>query len=78
MWSISKDWKTGYVIESGPAEKFIHNKRSTRLSGPQLEIKNQILAYRWIFRKNPRKLEKILWAIHIKYDIIDYGVTMDF
>ena len=48
------------MIEAGPTGKFIQNKRSTRLSGPQLEIKNQILAYRWIFRKDPRKLEKIL------------------
>ena len=33
------------------------------MNGPQLKIKNQIMAYRWIFRKDPLKLEKILCAI---------------
>ena len=30
------------------------------MSGPQLKIKNQIMAYRWTFRKDPLKLENIL------------------
>ena len=34
------------------------------MSGPQLEIKNQIMACRWTFRKDPLELEKILSAIH--------------
>ena len=25
------------------------------MSGPQLKIKNQIMTYRWTFRKNPLK-----------------------
>ena len=66
MWSSSKDWKTGYVIKTGPTETFLQNKRSTRISGPQLKIKNQILAYRWTFGKGPLKLDEILWAIHTK------------
>ena len=40
-------------------------KRSTRISGPQLKVKNQIMAYRWSFGKDSLKLEKLLWAIHI-------------
>ena len=63
MWSTSKNWKTGYVIKTGPTEKFLQNKKSTRISGPQLKIKNQIMAYRLTFEKDPLKLEKILWAI---------------
>ena len=47
--------KQGYLIETEPTEKFIWNNRSTRVSGPQLEIKNQILPHRWIFRKDPLK-----------------------
>ena len=64
MWFASKDWKTGYVLKTGPTEKFLSNKRSTRISRPQLKIKNQIMAYRQTFAKDPLKLEKILWAIH--------------
>ena len=64
MWSTSKDWKTGYVVKTGPTEKFFENKRNTHISGPQLRIKNQIMAYRWTFRIDPLKLENILWAIH--------------
>ena len=60
MWSTSKDWKAGYVINAGPTEKFLWKKRS----GPQLNIQNQIMAYRRTFGKDPLKLEKILWAIH--------------
>ena len=30
------------------------------MSGPQLKIKNQSLAYRWTFKKDSLKLEKIL------------------
>ena len=58
--STSKDGKTGYVGKTGPTEKFLQNKRSTRISGPQLKIKNQIMAYQWAFRKDPLKLEKLL------------------
>ena len=29
MWSTRKDWQTGYVIKTGPTEKFLSNKRST-------------------------------------------------
>ena len=47
------------------------------MSGPQLKIKNQIMAYRWTFRKDPLKLEKICERSTIKYDIIDNGVTMN-
>ena len=34
--------------------------RSTRINGPQLKIKNQIMAYRWTLAKNLKKFEKIL------------------
>ena len=37
------------------------------MSGPQLKTENQIMRYRWTFRKDP-----------LIYDIINYGVTMDF
>ena len=60
MWSISKDRKRDYVIKTGPTEKFLQNKRSTRISGPQLKIENQIMAHRWTFRKDFLKQEKIL------------------
>ena len=30
------------------------------LPGPQLKIKNKIMAYRWSFGKDPQKLQKIL------------------
>ena len=30
------------------------------MSDPQLKTENQIMAYRWTFRKDPLKLEKIL------------------
>ena len=30
------------------------------MRGPQLKIKNQIMAYGWTLRKDPLKLEKIL------------------
>ena len=33
--------KNGYVIKTGPTEKFLENKRSTRISGPQLKIKDK-------------------------------------
>ena len=29
------------------------------MSGPQLTIKNQIMAYRWTFGKDPQILEKV-------------------
>ena len=29
MWSISKDWKTGYVIKTGPTQEKHPYKRST-------------------------------------------------
>ena len=35
-------------------------KSFSEISGSQLKIKNQIMAYRWTFRKDPLKLEKIL------------------
>ena len=35
------------------------------------------MAYRWTFKKDPLKLEKICEGSTIKYDIIDYGVTKD-
>ena len=35
----------------GPTEKFHKNKRCTRIGGPQLKIKNQIMAYHWTFGK---------------------------
>ena len=35
------------------------------------------MAYRWTFRKIPLNLEKFCEQSTIKYDIIDYGVTMD-
>ena len=37
--------ETGYVIKTGPNEKFLQNKISTYISGPHLKIKNQIKAY---------------------------------
>ena len=63
MWctSISKYWKTGFVIKTGPTGEFLWNKRSTLISGPQLNIKNHIMAYRRAFGKDPLELEKILW-----------------
>ena len=64
MWSTSKDLKTGYVIKAGPSENFLYNKKSTRISGPQLKIKNQIMGYCWTFGKDPLKLEKVLLAIY--------------
>ena len=66
MWSTSKDWKTGYVIKTGPIEKIPQNKRRTGTSGPQLKIKNQIIAYLWTLGEGPLKWDKILWAIHNK------------
>ena len=60
MWSTSKDLKTGYVIKTGPTEKFLQNKRSTHISGPQLKIKTQIMVYRWTFGKDYLRLKKIL------------------
>ena len=47
--------KINYVIKTGPAEKCLKNKRSTRISDPQLKIKNQIMAYRQTFGKDPLK-----------------------
>ena len=48
------------------------------MSDPQLKIKNQTMVYRWTFRKNSLKLEKILWENpQLKYNIIDYGVILD-
>ena len=35
----------------GPTEKFHKNKRCTRIGGPQLKIKNQIMAYHRTFGK---------------------------
>ena len=35
------------------------------------------MAYRWTFGKDPLNLEKFCEQSTIKYDIIDYGVTMD-
>ena len=35
------------------------------------------MVYRWTFRKDPLKLEKICEWSTIKFGIIDYGVTMD-
>ena len=34
-------------------------KSFSEISGSQLKIKNQIMAYRWTFRKDPLKLGKI-------------------
>ena len=36
------------------------NKGSNCINGPQLKVKNQIMAYFWTFGKDPLKLEKIL------------------
>ena len=58
-------------------KSFFKNKRTNRISGSQLKIKNQIMAYRWTFKKDPLKLEKICGQSRIKYDIVDYGVTME-
>ena len=63
-WPSSNDPKAGYIIKTGSTQKFLLNKRSTHISGPQLKIKTQIMEYRWIFWKDPQKLDKILWAIH--------------
>ena len=41
-------------------KSFFQNKRSTRIGRPQLKIRNQIMAYRWTFGKDPLKLEKML------------------
>ena len=35
------------------------------------------MAYRWTFGNDPLNLEKFCERSTIKYDIIDYGVTMD-
>ena len=35
------------------------------------------MAYRWTFGKDALKLEKLLWAIHNKYVMVDYDVTME-
>ena len=40
-------------------------------------IKNQIMTYHWAFGKDPLNLEKFCERSTIKYDIIDYDVTMD-
>ena len=58
MWSISKDWKAGYVIKIRPTEK-----RSTCISRLELKIK-KIIVYRWTFTKVSLKLTKVLWVIH--------------
>ena len=47
------------------------------MSCPQLKTKNQIMAYRWNFEKDPLNLEIFCERSWIKYDIIDNGVTMD-
>ena len=66
MRCTSKNWKTGYVIKTGPTEKFLWNKKRIGTCGPQLKIKNQIIAYPWNLGKGPLKRDKILWAIHNK------------
>ena len=58
MWSTSKDWKAKFINKTGPTKTFVKNKRSTRINGPQLKLENQIMAYRWTFKKDPLKLEK--------------------
>ena len=60
IWSTSKDLKASYVIKTGPTEKFLQNKKSIRISGPQLKIKYQFMAYGWTFKKDSAKSEKIL------------------
>ena len=35
------------------------------------------MAYRWTFGKDPLKLKKFCVRFTIKYDIVDYDVTMD-
>ena len=42
-----------------PLKRF-DTQRWTRISSPQLKIKNQTMAYRWTFKKDPLKLEEIL------------------
>ena len=64
MWFTTNDWKKVYVVKIGPTEKFFLNKKSSGISDRQSNIKNQIMAYRWTFRKDSVKLEKILRAIH--------------
>ena len=76
-WSTRKDWKTGYVIKTGPTEKFLWNERSPYISGPQLNIKNQIIGYCSTFWKILKNYRKFCERSTIKYDIIYYGVTMD-
>ena len=56
------------TIKTGPTEKRstrLSEKRSTRISGSQLKVKNQTMAYRWTYGKDPPKSEKILSAIYI-------------
>ena len=77
MWFNSKGWKTGCVIKTGRTENFFQNKKSTLISSPQLKIKNQIMAYHWPLGKDPLNLQKFCEWSTIKYDIMDYGVTMD-
>ena len=52
--------QTDHVFKTRPTEKFLSNKRSTRINSPQLKLKNQIIAYRWTFEKGSQKLDKIL------------------
>ena len=59
MLSTSKDWKIG-CHKIWTYKNFIQNTRSI----PQLKIKNQIMAYRWTFGKDPLNVEKIMSAIH--------------
>ena len=38
------------------------------MRGPQLKIKNQIMAYRWTFGKDPQILEKISTIVDKIYE----------
>ena len=58
-------------------EKFLQNEKNTLINGVQLKVKNQIMTYCWTFGKDPLKWPKIYEWSTIKYDIVDYGVTMN-
>ena len=69
--------QTDHVFKTGPTEKFLSNKRSTRINSPELKFKNQIIAYRWTFEKDSQKLDKFCDQPTINCGTIDDGVTVD-
>ena len=54
MWSISKDRKRDYVIKTGPTEKFLQNKRSTRNYGTPLDLQKRFSKTRENFMSDPQ------------------------